>query len=117
MFAFCILDRTRHRLFLARDRFGEKPLYYCRHSHGFVFASELSALALHDAVRRTTSRRALQKYFAYGYIPAPLALLEGWRQVPRVEVIYISISNRQARHKVVLAISNRVDSSLKNVRA
>ena len=82
MFAFCILDRTRHRLFLARDRFGEKPLYYCRHSDGFVFASELSALALHHAVRRTTSRRALQKYFAYGYIPAPLALLEGCAKLP-----------------------------------
>ena len=77
MFAFAILDRQRRRLFLARDRFGEKPLYYCRHDRGFAFASELSALALHPAVSGTLSRRALQKYFAYGYIPAPLAALEG----------------------------------------
>lgn len=77
MFAFAIFDRKRKRLFLARDRFGEKPLYYCRHQRGFVFASELSALALHPAVGHTPSRRALQKYFAYGYIPAPLALLDG----------------------------------------
>jgi asparagine synthase (glutamine-hydrolysing) len=82
MFAFALWDRNRKRLFLARDRFGEKPLYYCPHDHGFAFASELSALALHPAVGRTLSRRALQKYFAYGYIPAPLALLEGCAKLP-----------------------------------
>ena len=82
MFAFAVFDRNRKRLFLARDRFGEKPLYYCHHARGFVFASELSALALHPAVSRTLSRRALQKYFAYGYIPAPLALLDGCAKLP-----------------------------------
>jgi asparagine synthase (glutamine-hydrolysing) len=82
MFAFAILDRNRRRLFLARDRFGEKPLYYCRHDHGFVFASELSAVALHPAVSRVPSRRALQKYFAYGYVPAPFALLDGCAKLP-----------------------------------
>lgn len=82
MFAFAILDRRRRQLFLARDRFGEKPLYYCRHERGFAFASELRALALHPAVSRTPSRRALQKYFAYGYIPAPLALLSGCAKLP-----------------------------------
>ena len=82
MFAFAIFDRNRRRLFLARDRFGEKPLYYCCHQSGFAFASELTALALHPAVSRTPSRRALQKYFAYGYIPAPLALLDGCAKLP-----------------------------------
>ena len=82
MFAFAVFDRNRRRLFLARDRFGEKPLYYCCHRNGFAFASELSALALHPAVGRAPSRRALQKYFAYGYIPAPLALVEGCAKLP-----------------------------------
>jgi len=82
MFAFAIFDRGRKRLMLARDRFGEKPLYYCRHAQGLAFASELSALALHPAVSRTPSRRALQKYFAYGYIPAPLAMFEGCAKLP-----------------------------------
>jgi asparagine synthase (glutamine-hydrolysing) len=82
MFAFAIYDRCRGRLFLARDRFGEKPLYYCHHRHGFAFASELTALGLHPAVTRTLSRRALQKYFAYGYIPAPLAMFEGCAKLP-----------------------------------
>jgi asparagine synthase (glutamine-hydrolysing) len=82
MFAFAIFDRRRRRLFLARDRFGEKPLYYCRHSNGLAFASELTALALHPGVSTTPSRRALQKYFAYGYIPAPLALFDGCAKLP-----------------------------------
>ena len=82
MFAFASLTAPGGGLFFARDRFGEKPLYYCWHQHGFAFASELTALALHPAVSRTPSRRALQKYFAYGYIPAPLALLEGCAKLP-----------------------------------
>jgi asparagine synthase (glutamine-hydrolysing) len=82
MFAFAIYDRSRRRLFLARDRFGEKPLYYCHHQHGFAFASELTALSAHPAVTGSLSRRALQKYFAYGYIPAPLALFEGCAKLP-----------------------------------
>ena len=82
MFAFAIYDRCRRSLFLARDRFGEKPLYYCHHQHGFAFASELSALGAHPAVKGTLSLRALQKYFAYGYIPAPLAMLDGCKKLP-----------------------------------
>jgi asparagine synthase (glutamine-hydrolysing) len=53
MFAFCIYDRTRRRLFLARDRFGEKPLYYCERNGVFAFASELTFWR-----RRNTSRMA-----------------------------------------------------------
>ena len=82
MFAFALFDRRRKQLFLARDRFGEKPLYYCRHAQGIAFASELRALALHPAVSGTVSQRALQKYFAYGYIPAPLAIFDRCAKLP-----------------------------------
>jgi asparagine synthase (glutamine-hydrolysing) len=82
MFAFVLFDRRHKRLFLARDRFGEKPLYYCWHMQGIAFASELRALALHPAVTGTVSQRALQKYFAYGYIPAPLAIFERCHKLP-----------------------------------
>ncbi|MPY74631.1 MAG: asparagine synthase (glutamine-hydrolyzing) [Alphaproteobacteria bacterium] len=82
MFSFCIFDRPRRRLFLARDRFGEKPLYYAFKNGFFGFASELSALAEHPAVGRTIDGRALQKLFGHGFIPAPNAFLEGTRKLP-----------------------------------
>ena len=82
MFAFAVLDRPKKRLFLARDRFGEKPLYYAIARNFFGFASELSALAKHPSIERNLDRRALQKFFAYGYLPAPNALFVGTRKLP-----------------------------------
>ncbi len=82
MFAFVVWDRPRRRLFAARDRFGEKPFYYTARPGFFAFASELSALIRHPAVDRTIDQRALQKFFAYGYIPAPNALYRESRKLP-----------------------------------
>src|SRR5262245_1456735 len=82
MFAFAIYDRPRRRLFLARDRFGEKPLYYLQRSGLFAFASELSALTHHSRFDGTLDIGALQKLFAFGYIPAPHALYVGARKLP-----------------------------------
>ena len=82
MFAFAIFDRVQRHLFLARDRFGEKPLYYAVRPGFFAFASELTALAEHPAIPRSVSLRALRKFFAYGYIPAPNAILNGTSKLP-----------------------------------
>ena len=82
MFAFAILDLSRRELFLARDRFGEKPLYYCARPGLFAFASELKALASHGAVPRAMDPTSLQKFFAYGYLPAPRSMLEGTAKLP-----------------------------------
>lgn len=82
MFAFVIYDAANRQLFVARDRFGEKPLYYATAPGFFGFASELSALCEHGSVSRQINQRALQKLFAWGYLPAPLALYEGCRKLP-----------------------------------
>ena len=82
MFAFAVLDRIRRRLFLARDRFGEKPLYYTRTGGVFAFASEIQALLRHPAVAPRVSIPALQKYFAHGFFPGDQTLYEGIRQLP-----------------------------------
>jgi asparagine synthase (glutamine-hydrolysing) len=82
MFAFVVWDRPRRRLFAARDRFGEKPFFYAARHGFFAFASELSALIRHPAVGRAIDQRAVQKFFAYGYIPAPNALYRGTRKLP-----------------------------------
>jgi asparagine synthase (glutamine-hydrolysing) len=82
MWALAIYDRLAGRLFCSRDRFGKKPFYYALRGGTFVFASELSSVALHPAVATSVSRRSLAKYFAYGYIPAPHTVYEGTHKLP-----------------------------------
>jgi len=78
MFAFAIWDPKRRALFAARDRLGKKPFVY-RHDGGrFQFASELAALEGPKAI----DRAALEHYLAFGYIPAPMTILEGVRKLP-----------------------------------
>ncbi|MBX9743539.1 MAG: asparagine synthase (glutamine-hydrolyzing) [Chthoniobacterales bacterium] len=85
MWAFAIYDKRQDLIFLARDRFGKKPLYYFRSEKGetvFAFASQLSALSHHPQVPRNESILALKKYFAYGYIPAPHSPIKGIFKLP-----------------------------------
>ena len=81
MFAFAILDTGNGRLFLARDRFGEKPLYYFSDRNVFVFGSELSAVRHHPSVPGELDPKGIQKLFAYGYIPAPWTAIRGVRKL------------------------------------
>ena len=82
MWAFALYDRKNGKLFCSRDRFGKKPFFYALGSKNFVFGSELTALIQHPDVSRSVSRRAMQKYFAYGYIPAPLSIYEAAKKLP-----------------------------------
>lgn len=82
MWAFAIWDYERRELILSRDRFGKKPLYYRRWESGFAFSSELISLRQHPAVPSQLSERALRKYFAYGFVPAPLTFIEGVSKLP-----------------------------------
>ncbi|MCE5327567.1 MAG: asparagine synthase (glutamine-hydrolyzing) [Planctomycetaceae bacterium] len=82
MFAFCLYDRPRGRLLLARDRAGEKPLFYC-HADGVLwFASELKALMAHPDFPRRLDVEALNYYLAYGHIPGSLCILQGVNKLP-----------------------------------
>ncbi len=74
MFAFAIYDQRRNLIFISRDRFGEKPLFYAKLKGGFLFASELSAVVAHPSFEPVLCNRAIQKYFGYGYIPSPLTI-------------------------------------------
>jgi len=77
MFAFALWDRNRETLFLARDRLGKKPLYYATLPTGeLIFGSELKALLLHPGLRRDVEPRAVEDYFAYGYVPDPKTILK-----------------------------------------
>jgi asparagine synthase (glutamine-hydrolysing) len=82
MFAFALWDRYDKRLLLARDRFGEKPLYYAQRNGGFVFASELGALEQISALNLNVSPESAAQYFLRGYVPAPLSLYDRVAKLP-----------------------------------
>ncbi len=78
MFAFAIYDLADRTLFLARDRFGVKPLFYAQLSDGsLAFASELKALCAHPLLRREVDPLAVEDYLAWGYVPDTRSILKG----------------------------------------
>lgn len=82
MFAFALWDSKRRRLLMARDRFGEKPLYWGVFDNTLLFASEPKVLLAHPAVRPSLNLQALRQYLSFDYIPAPLSIYEGINKLP-----------------------------------
>ncbi len=77
MFALGVWDRETRKLVLARDRLGEKPLYYGNFNNTFAFASELKALTVHPEWRGDIDKNALALQLKYTYIPAPYCIYKG----------------------------------------
>ena len=77
MFSIALWDTREEKLVLARDRVGIKPLFYYFDDHKFVFASEVKAIIKDLAIRRRINMKALNQYLTYGFVPAPLTMLEG----------------------------------------
>ena len=82
MFAVAIWDRRSGELVLARDRFGEKPLYYACDDRRLLFGSELKSLLQSPDCPRALDDDALRAYLAYGYVPAPLSVFAGVSKLP-----------------------------------
>jgi asparagine synthase (glutamine-hydrolysing) len=82
MFAFALWDRERRRLTLARDRVGEKPLYYGWLGRSLAFASELKALRPHPAWTGNMDREAAHAALQMGYVPAPSSIYSGILKLP-----------------------------------
>lgn len=82
MFAFAIYDERKRQLFLARDRVGEKPLFFRLENGKLWFASELKALMAVPGLPRKISPDAFDCYLAFGYVPGEMCILEGYRKLP-----------------------------------
>jgi asparagine synthase (glutamine-hydrolysing) len=107
MFAFAIVDRRRKaesgghqqadggRLFIARDRYGVKPLYYYCDGEVFLFASEIKALLKHPAMRTRVSLPALNEYFTFQNVFSDLTLFEGIRLLPAGCTLTIDANDSQ----------------------
>ncbi|MBV9620788.1 MAG: asparagine synthase (glutamine-hydrolyzing), partial [Gammaproteobacteria bacterium] len=89
MFALALWDGEQRRLSLARDRAGEKPLYYGRTGSAFLYGSELKALRAHPRFGAEVDRGALALYLRHNYVPEPLSIYRGIQRVPPGTVVEI----------------------------
>lgn len=95
MFALALWDRHERRLTLARDRFGEKPLYYGWQGGAFLFGSELKAFRKHPDFEGTVDRGSLCLYLRYNCIPAPHTIYQGVFKLPPGSKAEIGPENRE----------------------
>lgn len=112
MFAFAIMDNVRGILYLARDRFGEKPLFYTVQKDLFAFSSELQSLEKHTQIQSKISNVGLQKLFAYGYIPAPSSLLENIFKLPAGHQMTVDLNTLDTKVAKYWEFQLSPDSSL-----
>jgi asparagine synthase (glutamine-hydrolysing) len=97
MFAFALFDASRQRLFLARDRAGEKPLYYRLADGCLHFASELKALLAHPALPRRIDAEALDCYLAMGFVPGERCILQGYLKLSPAHAMTFDLNSGNAR--------------------
>lgn len=90
MFAFALWDNHNKNLYLARDRIGEKPMYYGASKSTFLFGSQLKSLSVHPCWQGDIDRDALSLYMKYGYIPAPYSIYKGIRKLKPAHFVVIS---------------------------
>lgn len=91
MFAFALWDKHNKTMHLARDRMGEKPLYYGWSGDVFLFGSELKSLRAHPDFRADIDRQALSLYMRHSYIPAPLSIYKGIHKLPPASFLTIPL--------------------------
>ncbi|HQZ83456.1 MAG TPA: asparagine synthase (glutamine-hydrolyzing) [Pyrinomonadaceae bacterium] len=113
MYAFSLWDLARKRLILARDRFGEKPLYYGVFDGKLIWASELKALIAHPSVTTELDLNALRQYLSFDYVPAPLSIYKGIYKLPAAHMLIVEKGEIKTRRYWDV----NADAEAKSVRA
>jgi len=94
MFSLALWDKVEKKLFLARDRFGEKPLYYGWQGDSFLFGSELKALKIHPHFLNGIDSNALGLYLQYNYVPTPLSIYKGISKLTPGCILSVSLEHK-----------------------
>ncbi|MGD9588182.1 MAG: asparagine synthetase B [Pyrinomonadaceae bacterium] len=103
MYAFSLWDSRKKRLIIARDRFGEKPLYYGVFDGKLIWASEPKAILAHPAVKPELDLNALRHYVSFDYVPAPMSIYKGIHKLPAAHVLVVE--NGEVRRRKYWDIS------------
>ena len=107
MFAFALWDSKQRRLLLARDRFGEKPLYWGIFDNTLLFASEPKVLLAHPAVKTSLNLQALRQYLSFDYVPAPLTIYQGINKLPAAHTLTLANGRIETRPYWCLSYKTR----------
>ncbi len=97
MFSFALYDGRKNRVLIARDRAGEKPLFYSLANGELRFASELKALMADNSVSRRIDPEALDCYLAMGYVPGHRCMLKGFRKLPAAHALMFDLASASSR--------------------
>jgi asparagine synthase (glutamine-hydrolysing) len=114
MFAFALWDRKERVLTLARDRLGEKPLYYGWQNSVFLFASELKALRAHPAFKAEIDRDALTLFLRHNYIPAPYSIYRGICKLMPGHYLSLRENEKEAQPEAYWSLKTIADSGYEN---
>lgn len=111
MFAFAIWDERKERLFIARDRLGQKPLFY-RHDEDFWFGSTIKTILADNAVEAAPDLVALRQYLTYQYVPAPRTGFQKIRQLGPAEYMLVTDEGIERDTYWSLSFSKQSSASL-----
>ncbi len=126
MFAFALLDGEKNKLYLVRDRFGIKPLYYFQNQENLIFASELKAILASGIPKKEMDFSSFADYFVYRYIPSPKTIWKDIKKLPPAHYIEINTNNleltieeywqlkSEEKTKNEVELVSQIDSILKN---
>lgn len=99
MFAFCIFDYKKNNFFLARDKFGEKPLYYGFNNNVFLFSSDLNFLKKHNSFKKELDYDAIKYFLRLSYIPSPYSIFKDFKKL--LPGSYLKVSNSDMTTELV----------------
>ena len=111
MFALALWDRVQRRLCLARDRAGEKPLYYGRVGAAFLFGSELKALRAYPSFHAEIDRGCLALFLRHNYVPEPHSIYREIQRVPAGTILQVDESGRYGEPVTYWSLADSADAA------
>lgn len=114
MFAMALWDRNERALWLARDRMGEKPLYYGWHKGTFLFGSELKAIEAHPDFCGDVDRGALVLYLRHNYVPAPYSIWQGIYKLPPATWLRIQLGDTNIEPVAYWSLTEVAERGMRN---
>ena len=107
MYAFSLWDSRKKKLIIARDRFGEKPLYYGIFDGKLIWASEPKAILAHPSVKPELDLNALRHYVSFDYVPAPMSIYKGIHKLPAAHILTVENGEvKMSKQELIALIEN-----------